>query len=103
MTYAAVYGMKKDVHLKGREYSWLSSIFYFGYLSMEFPALWFLTQIPDRQILWSHAFLLGCMSLRHGRSFEFRGPFCSEVFAGRVRSGHTAVFHRYYLCVVCEK
>ncbi|KUL83733.1 hypothetical protein ZTR_08642 [Talaromyces verruculosus] len=46
MAYAAVYGMKTDANLKGQEYSWLGSIFYFGYLGMEFPALWFLTKIP---------------------------------------------------------
>jgi MFS family permease len=46
MAYAAVYGLKTDTNLQGQEYSWLGSIFYFGYLGMEFPALWFLTKIP---------------------------------------------------------
>ncbi|KAK9893255.1 MFS general substrate transporter [Cystobasidium minutum MCA 4210] len=29
---AATYGMREDIHLVGQEYSWCSSIFYFGYL-----------------------------------------------------------------------
>lgn len=32
MAYAAVYGLKTDTNLKGQEYSWLGSIFYFGYV-----------------------------------------------------------------------
>ncbi|KAI9742135.1 MAG: hypothetical protein M1834_000525 [Cirrosporium novae-zelandiae] len=46
MAYAAVWGMKTDAHLKGQEYSWLGSIFYFGYLGMEFPTLWLLSRVP---------------------------------------------------------
>lgn len=45
MSYAAVYGIVKDTNLKGQEYSWLGSIFYFGYLAMEVPALWVLTKV----------------------------------------------------------
>ncbi|GME25672.1 Major facilitator superfamily [Neofusicoccum parvum] len=46
MAYAAVYGMKTDTNLKGQEYSWLGSIFYFGYLLAEFPTLWLLPKVP---------------------------------------------------------
>lgn len=38
--------MKTDAHLVGQEYSWLGSIFYFGYLVMEFPNLWLITKLP---------------------------------------------------------
>ncbi|KAF7531249.1 hypothetical protein G7054_g9046 [Neopestalotiopsis clavispora] len=44
--YAAVLGIKTDAHLHGQQYSWLSSIFYFGYLAMEFPNLWLMTKLP---------------------------------------------------------
>lgn len=32
--YAAVFGLQKDLKLHGTEYSWLGSIFYFGYLAV---------------------------------------------------------------------
>lgn len=32
--YAAVFNMETDLHLVGTQYSWLSSIFYFGYLAV---------------------------------------------------------------------
>ena len=32
LSYAAIFGIKEDLKLVGKEYSWLSSIFYFGFL-----------------------------------------------------------------------
>jgi len=31
LSYAAIFGIKKDLDLHGTDYSWLSSIFYFGW------------------------------------------------------------------------
>lgn len=45
MSFAAVYGMTKETNLKNQDYSWLGSVFYFGYLGMEAPALWLLTKV----------------------------------------------------------
>ncbi|KAL9948390.1 hypothetical protein ACHAQF_006757 [Verticillium nonalfalfae] len=44
--YAAVFGLREDNNLVGQQYSWLSSIFYFGYLAMELPNLWLMTKLP---------------------------------------------------------
>ena len=33
LSYAAIFGIKDDLNLKGTQYSWLSSIFYFGFLA----------------------------------------------------------------------
>lgn len=46
MSFAALWGLKEDTHLVGQEYSWLGSIFYFGYLFAEFPNLWLITRVP---------------------------------------------------------
>ncbi|KAK6908659.1 hypothetical protein I203_102662 [Kwoniella mangroviensis CBS 8507] len=35
--YASVFILSKDLGLKGKQYSWLSSLFYFGYLICEYP------------------------------------------------------------------
>jgi hypothetical protein len=32
LSYAAIFGIQSDLHLVGTQYSWLSSIFYFGFL-----------------------------------------------------------------------
>jgi hypothetical protein len=33
MAYSAILGLRTDLNLVGQDYSWASSIFYFGYLS----------------------------------------------------------------------
>lgn len=33
-------------HLVGRDYSWASSIFYFGYISFSYPASFFMVRLP---------------------------------------------------------
>ncbi|KAJ5899885.1 hypothetical protein N7495_004629 [Penicillium taxi] len=35
--YAAVYTFREDTHLHGQQYSWVGSIFYFGYFLFEYP------------------------------------------------------------------
>lgn len=44
--YAAVYGMREDLHLVGAQYSWAGSIFYFGYLAAQFPTNLMLQRFP---------------------------------------------------------
>ncbi|KAM6508720.1 hypothetical protein FSOLCH5_011719 [Fusarium solani] len=51
LAYAAIYGLKEDTNLKKQEYSWLGSIFYFGYLFMEFPNLWIIYKFPAGKYL----------------------------------------------------
>ncbi|KAJ5689126.1 hypothetical protein N7462_003518 [Penicillium macrosclerotiorum] len=43
---AAIYGMKTDTHLTGNQYSWVGSIFYFGYLAFEYPAALLIQRLP---------------------------------------------------------
>jgi MFS family permease len=46
LAYAAALGMTNDLHLHGSQYSWLSSIFYIGYLLLQFPTTYILTRLP---------------------------------------------------------
>ncbi|KAI8719946.1 hypothetical protein NCS52_00438400 [Fusarium sp. LHS14.1] len=43
---AALYGMSKDTHLVGQQYSWVGSIFYFGWLVAGYPATLLLQKMP---------------------------------------------------------
>uniref|UniRef100_A0A093XJ86 Putative transporter n=1 Tax=Talaromyces marneffei PM1 TaxID=1077442 RepID=A0A093XJ86_TALMA len=54
---AAIYGMRADTHLVGNEYSWVGSIFYFGYLVFEYPAAFLIQRLPVAKFL--SACLLG--------------------------------------------
>ncbi|KAI0473398.1 major facilitator superfamily domain-containing protein [Xylariaceae sp. FL0804] len=46
LSYATLFGLRTDTGLVGQQYSWLGSIFYFGYLAMELPNLWLMTVVP---------------------------------------------------------
>ncbi|KAL4806608.1 MFS general substrate transporter [Aspergillus unguis] len=43
---AAIYGMETDTHLSGNQYSWVGSIFYFGYLVFEYPSALLIQRLP---------------------------------------------------------
>lgn len=50
---AAASGGAEDLNLKGSEYSWIGSIFYFGYLVMEFPANILIQRFPVGKVLFA--------------------------------------------------
>lgn len=37
LSYAAIFGIEEDLNLVGTQYSWLSSMFYFGFLVWALP------------------------------------------------------------------
>ncbi|TVY80879.1 putative transporter [Lachnellula suecica] len=46
LSYASITGIQKGIGLKGNQFSWLGSIFYFGYLGFEYPAVRMLQRFP---------------------------------------------------------
>ncbi|EHY59653.1 Allantoate permease [Exophiala dermatitidis] len=46
LSYASIMGIKKDLGLKGDDYQWLGSMFYFGYLAWEYPTNRLLQRLP---------------------------------------------------------
>ncbi|ODV84790.1 hypothetical protein CANARDRAFT_176619 [[Candida] arabinofermentans NRRL YB-2248] len=45
-SYAAIMGLKTDLHMVGNQYSWVGSAFYLGYLFFELPASYCLQRFP---------------------------------------------------------
>lgn len=46
LSYAAIFGIRDDLNLHGTQYSWLSSIFYFGFLAWAFPTNFLMQRLP---------------------------------------------------------
>lgn len=46
LSYTALMGLQEDLGLKGADYSWTSSIFYFGYLLFSWPASLLMVKFP---------------------------------------------------------
>jgi sugar phosphate permease len=53
INFASVFGLLKGNHLKGQDYSWTSSIFYFGYLIAQYPAGYAMQKLPIGKYLAS--------------------------------------------------
>ncbi|BGP22487.1 hypothetical protein JCM10295v2_001366 [Rhodotorula toruloides] len=51
LSYATIFGMKKDLALVKQDYSWTASIFYFGQAASEFVCLYLLHKLPIRSFV----------------------------------------------------
>ncbi|OJJ69079.1 hypothetical protein ASPBRDRAFT_57619 [Aspergillus brasiliensis CBS 101740] len=82
LNYSAVMGLLTDLKLHGTEYSWSSSIFYFGYLAFSYPASLLLVKYPLGKYLactyicW--AVVLAC----HAATTNFTGLMIARFFLG---------------------
>lgn len=47
---AAVFGLKRDNHLQGQDYSWVSSVFYFGYFFWTYPTTLLVARLPIARV-----------------------------------------------------
>ena len=59
LSYAAIFGIEDDLNLKGTEYSWLSSIFYFGFLAWALPTNILMQKLPIGKYLGFNIFMWG--------------------------------------------
>ncbi|KAJ6035617.1 Major facilitator superfamily domain general substrate transporter [Penicillium canescens] len=82
LAYAAVYGLKTDTHLVGQQYSWLGSIFYFGYLAMEFPNLWLITKFPTGKYMGCCLMAWGACLCLLAACHNFAGLAVVRLFLG---------------------
>ena len=59
LSYAAIFGIQQDLDLVGTQYSWLSSMFYFGFLVWALPTNLLLQRFPVGKYLGFNIFLWG--------------------------------------------
>jgi hypothetical protein len=59
LSYAAIFGISEDLGLEGTQYSWLSSMFYFGFLFWALPTNLLLQRFPVGKYLGLNIFLWG--------------------------------------------
>lgn len=58
---AAVFGLTEDNHLHGEQYSWVGSMFYFGYLFFEYPTTVLIQKLPVGKYLAGVCLLWGAI------------------------------------------
>ncbi|KAH7098978.1 MFS general substrate transporter [Auriculariales sp. MPI-PUGE-AT-0066] len=82
LSYAAIFGIKKDLHLTGKEYSWLSSLFYFGWVAWAVPANLLMQKFPLNKYLSINIFLWGVLLMAQAASKNFMHMAVLRVLSG---------------------
>ncbi|RSM14069.1 hypothetical protein CEP52_001531 [Fusarium oligoseptatum] len=82
LSYAAIFGLKEDLNLKGDEYSWLSSSFYFGWLIWAIPSNLLMQRSPPAYYLAFNIFMWGALLMAQAAAHNFGGLLALRVLSG---------------------
>ncbi|KAL6806286.1 major facilitator superfamily domain-containing protein [Trichoderma sp. SZMC 28013] len=83
---ASVFGLKDDTHLVGQQYSWVASIFYFGYMVGQPVNAYLLHKVPMGKWLAGNVFGWGVCILLGITAKNFAGIATSRFFLGLFES-----------------
>ncbi|KAL2866136.1 uncharacterized protein BJX67DRAFT_356653 [Aspergillus lucknowensis] len=87
LSYAAVYNMRDDLGMTGQDYSWATSIFYFGYLAGEFPANYLLQRLPTGKFAAWNLLVWGALVMLSGVARNFAGMAALRFLMGFFEAG----------------
>ncbi|KAJ7460643.1 MFS general substrate transporter [Mycena latifolia] len=71
LSYAAIFDIKKDLNLGKSEYSWLSSLFYFGWVAWALPTNLLMQKFPLNKYLAINIFMWGALLMAQAGSRNF--------------------------------
>ncbi|KAJ6591523.1 major facilitator superfamily domain-containing protein [Mycena vulgaris] len=90
--YASVFTLSKDLSLHGKQYSWLSSLFYFGYLVFEWPTTLLSQKFPIGRYIGVAIILWGGILLAAAGAHNFAGMAVLRFILGGFESLITPTF-----------
>jgi MFS transporter, ACS family, allantoate permease len=79
---AAIYGMEADDHLSSGTFSWVGSIFYFGYLIFEYPSAILIQRLPVAKLLASTVMLWAILMCCTAATHNFAGLMVVRFIMG---------------------
>lgn len=82
-SYAAIFGLRDGLELKGEEYSWLSSSFYFGWLVWAIPSNLLMQRCPPAWYLAFNIFMWGVLLMAQAAAQNFAGLFSLRILSGK--------------------
>ncbi|PYH92088.1 MFS general substrate transporter [Aspergillus ellipticus CBS 707.79] len=89
---ASVFGLTEDTHLEGQQYSWVSSIFYFGYFFWEGPTNWLIPRVPVAQYLAFNTLFWGAVVLLTAACSNYGGLLAVRFLLGIAEATITPAF-----------
>ncbi|TLD13108.1 uncharacterized protein PgNI_02822 [Pyricularia grisea] len=82
LSYAAIFGLKEGLGLKGEEYAWLSSSFYFGWLIWAIPSNLIMQRSPPAYYLAFNIFMWGALLMAQAAAVNFAGLLALRILSG---------------------
>ncbi|RDW86041.1 uncharacterized protein DSM5745_02683 [Aspergillus mulundensis] len=82
MSFTAILGLEEDLNLHGDDYSWASSIYYFGYLAASYPAAIMLLRFPVGKMISTSIVVWGAVLMLTALSFNDKGLIAVRFFLG---------------------
>ncbi|KAJ4375434.1 hypothetical protein N0V86_006965 [Didymella sp. IMI 355093] len=89
---ASVFGLREDTHLKGQQYSWVSSVFYFGYFFWEYPTTFLIAHLPVARYLAANTFVWGVVVALTAACNSYGGLVTVRFLLGVAEATITPVF-----------
>ncbi|OQD97014.1 hypothetical protein PENSOL_c013G02290 [Penicillium solitum] len=92
VSYAALWGMVEDAHLVNDQYSWLTTIFYLGYMAGEFPINMLFQKFDIAKTCGIFIILWGATLLSMTAGHNFAGLATARLFLGILEAGVSPCF-----------
>jgi MFS family permease len=86
INYASAYGLAAGTQLKDQDYSWLGSIFYFGYMFAQYPAGYVLQRFPIGKVLGSTTLGWGVILITTPACRDFAGIATNRFLLGALEA-----------------
>ncbi|KAI6831534.1 MFS general substrate transporter [Hortaea werneckii] len=82
LSYSAVFDLFESTGTTSNQYSWLASIFYFGYLFFEWPASYLAQRFPTGRVVSIFVITWGCLLMVTAACQNFAGLAVCRFFLG---------------------
>jgi MFS family permease len=79
---ASIFGIKKSDNLAGQDYSWASSMFYFGYLAFQYPSSRLMQKLPLGRYFGAMVILWGLVTTSTAATTSFSTLAVNRFFLG---------------------
>ncbi|KAJ5793895.1 hypothetical protein N7457_000494 [Penicillium paradoxum] len=89
---ASVFGLSDDTGLVGQEYSWVSSVFYFGYLGWVYPTTLLIARLPAAKYLTANTLFWGAIVALTAACTNFGGLMTVRFLLGAAEATITPAF-----------
>ncbi|PBK69556.1 MFS general substrate transporter [Armillaria solidipes] len=89
---ASVFGLKADTHLVGQQYSWVSSVFYFGYLGWAYPTTYLIQRLPVGKYVSINTIIWGTLVALTAACKNFGGLVTVRFLLGVAEAAITPAF-----------